>query len=176
VLLAGVVQQALHVDVMHLASIAKFFSDRNDVAANIGGTTTFGNASLPMRFIALLFRPFLFEANSLFSFIPALENIGSLMLFIYFLKNVGGMYLLARRVMFIDFCIFLTLVIIVVLGLFNYNVGTGLRERVMVFPPLFCLFVASRALPRIKRLLTRADRRTGLAGVHTRSLPAGASP
>lgn len=147
-ILAGTIQSTFHVDVMSANSLATFVAERNDVASKVGGSTTFGNASLFIRFTSLLFRPLFFDARNFLGMVASIENLGSVLLFSYLLKNWGTLRVLSKRVFFIKFCAMLVLILIITLTAVNYNVGTGLRERVMVIPPLFCIFMALWVLPR----------------------------
>ena len=147
-ILAGTVESTLHVNVTDAGSVATFLQDRNDVAAKVSGGSSIGDAPLYIRFLSLLFRPFFYDATNIPGYVASMENLGSAMLFSYFLKSWRSVAFVARRVFFIEFCIFFAAILIILLTLVNYNVGLALRERVMIFPPLLCAFIAVWALPR----------------------------
>lgn len=173
--LAIAVQKALHVDVTSPSSIVQFFSDRNDVASKVGGATTFGNASMMVRFISLLFRPFFFDTGGLPGVIASIENIGSGLLFAYLVKNWGSIRFLTKRVMFLAFCVFFSGAMILMLGLVNYNIGTGIRQRIMVLPALLCVFVASWVRPRVNASIMRRSGRDFVPYIRKVNPPAGAA-
>lgn len=153
-ILAGTVESTIHVNVTDASSVATFLQDRNDIAAKVGGGTSIGDAPLYIRFLSLLFRPFFYDATNVPGYVASVENLGSVMLFAYFLKSWRSALFLARRVFFVEFCMVFAVILIVLLTLINYNIGLALRERVMIFPPLLCTFVALWALPRNRNAVT----------------------
>ena len=169
-LLIGAVANTINVNVADTSSIAGFFQDRGDVAQRVSGGTTIGDAPVYIRLLTLLFRPFFFDAPNIPGMIASVENVGSLCLFFYLVKNIRGIRFLARRVYFLEYCFVFSIVLIALLTMISYNVGLGLRERVMVFPTLFSLFIAHWAMPR-KQPLTSAPRYPGEYLPYARSAP-----
>lgn len=150
------IQSTFSVDITDPRSFSAFFDDRNGIAENVGGNTTIGNASLVARFIALLFRPFFVDASNILGLIASVENLGCVLMFLFLLSKITSIHLIMKRVFFIRYCVTVSAVLIIILALFNYNVGTGLRERVMVFPSLLSFLVALWALSRLRMLRTAA--------------------
>lgn len=173
--LALVVQKVFHVDVMDPSSLATFFSDRNDIASKIAGSTTFGNASIPVRYLSLLFRPFFFDTGGVLGAIASVENAGSIILCIYLLKNWRSIRFLSKQVLFVRFCLYFSGAMILVLGIVNYNVGTGLRQRVMVLPALLCVLVATWVRPRLHASVASGHSRSIVPDVPSGRSPAGAA-
>ena len=147
-LLLGAVQSTVNVNVTDASSVATFLQDRNDKVAQIGGGASFGDAPMYYRLLTLLFRPFFYDAPNIPGIIASVENIGSVLLFFYFLSNWRELWFLAKRVYFIEYCLVFAGILIILLTMISYNVGLGLRERVMVFPPLLSAFVALWTMPR----------------------------
>jgi hypothetical protein len=150
-LLASTVSATLNVDVTDTSSLENFLQEREDIAARIGGQTTIGDVSIPIRFLSLLYRPFFVDAGNWLGTIASFENVGSLLLTIYLVKNWRSVVFLTRRVFFARFCLILSIVLITLLALVYYNIGLGLRQRTMVLPALLSLFVALWAMPRASR-------------------------
>lgn len=144
--LVGSVRATINVDVTDPNSISMFLERRGAIPVSATGATAVRDAPAVVRLVSLLFRPFFFDANGIFGFITSVENIGSILLFIYMIKNWKMLKNLSSEVFFIKFCVFLSVILIAMLTLIYYNVGLGVRERVMVFPPLFCVFVAQWAM------------------------------
>ena len=167
-LLAESVEQTTSVDVTSASSFASFADRQSHIAESVTGTTSIGNAPLVVRFFSLLFRPLFFDAGGAAGLISSLENVGSILLFVYLARNWRSIRALARQVFFLQFCIAFSAILIVLLSFVYYNVGLGLRERVMVFPPLLCVFVASWAMPRVP-----ARVRSRFAPAHAASTIAG---
>jgi hypothetical protein len=163
-LLAESVEQTISIDVTSASSFASFADRQSHIAESVGGTTSIGNVPLVIRFFSLLFRPLFFDAGGAAGMVSSMENVGSILLFVYLAKNWRSIRALAKQVFFLQFCITFAAILIVLLSYVYYNVGLGLRERVMVFPPLFCVFVASWAMPWVPFRV-----RPGLSPVHAGS-------
>lgn len=148
--LVGSVRATINVDVTDPNSINTFLERRGAIPVSATGATAVRDAPVIVRLVSLLFRPFFFDANGVFGVITSVENVGSILLFLYLIRNWRTMRMLASRVFFIEFCVFFSVVLIALLTLVYYNVGLGVRERVMVFPPLFCVFVAQWAMLRVR--------------------------
>lgn len=143
-ILAVAVETTLQVDVTDPFAVASYLQS----SEGIGSGSDLREASFPVRLVSLLFRPFFFDAPGAMGLVASVENVGSLMLFVYFVKNWRSARHLAKQVFFIQFCIIFSIVLIALLTLVYYNVGLGLRQRVMVFPALFSVFVALWVMPR----------------------------
>ena len=126
--------------------------------------------------ISLLFRPFFFDARNFFGLVASIENVGAVFLFGYLLFHFRDVRTLMRHVLFMRFSIYLSMILICILAVLNYNVGLGLRERVMVYPPLFCLLVATSAYRKAKAAAAKAQvtatTRVGAPGAPPERLPA----
>ena len=143
------VQSTFSVDLTDASSVSKFMDARGAAEAT-DFTSTGLNSSIFLRLIGLLFRPFFFDARNAFGLVASVENLGSLYMFGYLILNFRSVKHLSKNVLFVRFCLFLTALIILMLAPLNYNVGLGLRERVMIYPPLFSLFLATLAFRRTK--------------------------
>lgn len=149
--LVGSVRTTLRVDVTDPHSIGAFLDRRSAIPVSSLGASAVLNAPFPERLASLLFRPFFFDATGIFGIVSSVENVGSVLLFFCLARRWRTIRLLAKRVFFIEFCVFFTFILILLLSLVYYNVGLGVRERVMVFPPLFCVFIAQSAMGRFPR-------------------------
>lgn len=175
VALAGSVRATVQVNVMDPNSISTFFQQRGDLSVSTTGATAVRNAPIIVRLLSLLFRPFFFDASGIFGVISSIENIGSLLLFAYLILHWRAMKSLARQVFFIEFCIFFAVILITLLTLVYYNVGLGIRERVMIFPPLFCAFIAQWGIVRSRSPQSRVARAPSLPGTSAAGRPGNPS-
>lgn len=140
--LVTTVQTSLNLNIMDPDSVSKFLEARQAAETLDTGANSFGNAIFPVRLLSLLFRPLFFDAHSAMGMIASLENVGSLCLFIYLVIRRRDVAMLSRRVFFVRFVLTFSVLLVLLLAAFNYNIGLGLRQRVMILPPLFSLFVA----------------------------------
>ena len=169
----GPVKSTLNVDVTSAASLSEFLDNNNSVYANVGGTTSIGHAALPLRVISLLFRPFFFDASGVLGLIASVENIGVVFMFFFALFHWRELMMLSRRVLFIRFCLLFAIVILFLLTLVYYNVGLGLRQRVMTYPMVFSVLVAMWSLRKRQEATQRPRVQRGLMpeAMRNRALP-----
>ena len=163
IFLAGTVQATLGVDVTDFSSLASFLDERNEIAGMIGGGSSIGDAPLTIRLLSLLFRPLFFDAQNIAGAVASFENIGSLLLFAYFAKNWFAVRHLAKRVFFVEFAMMFSIATIATLTAVYYNIGLGLRQRIMIFPPLLSVFVATWAFRQRQPAPVAAHAPGGLA-------------
>lgn len=145
---AGAVETSIGVDATSVSDVSDFLNQHNDLGATQTGTTSVGSASLPLRLLSLLFRPLFFDAHGIMGVLPSFENVAVIIAFIYVALHWRDLALLARRVFFIRFALFFASMIVFGLTLVYYNVGLGLRERIMAFPMVFSVLVALWSMRR----------------------------
>lgn len=136
------VRYSFGVDLVDASSWSSFTERRALVESMDTASSSIAGASFPVRILSLLFRPFFFDAKSFASLFASVENVGSVLLFAYLLMHAKDILYLSKQVVFVRFAWIYAAMLIVIVGFLNYNVGLGLRERVMVMPPLFALFIA----------------------------------
>ena len=139
---SGAVESALGVNATDFASVTGYIDQQNQTFSRIGGATSIGDASLPVRAFSLLFRPFFFDAQGTQAVVASIENVAVALAVIYLLARSRDVVHLVRRVAFIRFAMVLAFMILFVLTLVYYNVGLGLRQRVMAFPMVYAVLVA----------------------------------
>ena len=141
-LVLGPVQDTIHADVTSASSVQDFLATQSQIGANFGGTTSIGDAPFPVKLLSLLFRPLFFDAIGIPGLVASVENILILLFFMYMVVRWRDVLFLARRVLFIRFVLVFAAMVLLSLALIYYNVGLGLRQRVMSYPMLFSLLVA----------------------------------
>lgn len=166
------VQSEFGVDVTSTSSVTSFLDKQNEIYATVSGSTSLGNAPYPVRVLSLLFRPFFFDAKNAMAIVASLENVAVLLAFFFLIRHIRDIRQLARHVFFIRYVLLLTLFILGSLTLVYYNVGLGLRQRVMAFPTFASLLVAVWAMKRktaaqrveqLRAKMTRTTSKTSLA-------------
>jgi hypothetical protein len=145
-LTSGAVQSALGVDATSVSAVSDYLDQQNAVFATVGGATSVSTDSLPIRALSLLFRPFFFDAEGTQAMIASVENIGVVIAFLYVLTHWRDLLQLLRRVPFIRFVALFAVLVLFVLTLVYYNVGLGLRQRVMAYPMIYALLVGMWSL------------------------------
>jgi hypothetical protein len=145
-LTGGAVENSLGVDPTSVSSVTNFLDDQNAVFSNVVGTTSLGNAPYPLRVVSLLFRPFFIDAHGILAMVASLENVGVLIAVLYILTHRRDLTLLFRRVLFIRFVVIFAFIVLFSLTLVYYNIGLGLRQRIMAYPMIFSILVAMWSL------------------------------
>lgn len=147
-LVLGPAMRAINFDQASTPSIASYVEQQQSIYATAGGGTAVVNASLPMRILSLLFRPFFFDAHGFLGLVASVENLAVVIASLYALVRWRDIAHLVRRVLFVRFLLIYAAVLLFSLALVYYNVGLGLRERTMAYPMVFCLLVALWAYRR----------------------------
>jgi hypothetical protein len=161
VITAASVEQSFGVSVSNPESLSRFFEQQQGKAGEFTGGTNV-DAIFPIRLFSLLFRPFFIDTNGLMGLIASAENLLAFALFFYFVRHRGQVVRLARGEFFAGYAFLFSLVTILLLALVYYNVGLGLRQRVMTYPTLFALFLTHNLLLRAKQEMRLAAAREQL--------------
>ena len=90
--------------------------------------------------------PFVFDANGVFGYIASVENLVLLWMIGTLVRRSGTVLAVARAAVFARFACFFVAMMIVVLSLFHYSVGLGLRQKMMIMPTLLVLLAATLAV------------------------------
>lgn len=149
------VQSSIGVNATSVSSMSDFFDKQTSVYSTISGTTSLGSASFPEKVISLLFRPLFFDAHGILGIIASVENAGAILVFLYAVVHWRDLVHLFREVLFVRFILVFAFVLLFLMSLLYYNVGLGLRQRVMAYPMIYCALVALWSL-RQKRSMMRA--------------------
>lgn len=157
VLTSGAVESSFGVDPTSVSSVSEFLDEQNSVYAGMQGTTSLGDAPFALRVVSLLFRPLFFDAHGVLGIIASIENVGVIIAVIYVIRNWRDLAYLARRVVFVRFVMIFAFLTLLALSIVYYNVGLGLRQRVMAYPTLFATLVSLWSMRQKRSLLTAAQ-------------------
>ena len=154
ILLMGQVSAFLGIETVNAESVNDTFSTVQRNTGQGGSERAVDEPSLsplglPMAVVSVLFRPFPFEANSIQTFIAALE--GSFLLVFFVLSR----HRLARSVRYLRRSPYLACLLVYALlfclAFANFaNFGILTRERVMVFPTALAFLAVPLAASRVK--------------------------
>jgi hypothetical protein len=149
-LVASTVQASFGVNLGSADSVAEFFEEQSEVTAFIEGGSAVTSAPYPIRLMSLLFRPMFIDAQGMFGYIASAENIVMLIVIGMLIYGFRESYTLARNVFFLRFSLIFAIGLIVLLSIVYYNVGLGLRQRIMFMPALLTFFVAFLGVRRAR--------------------------
>lgn len=132
-------------------SVTEFLETKSQVSEESGADLSIVGASFPVKLLSLLFRPFFIDANGALGYIASLENAVLLVIILTLLRRFGTAWAMTRAAMFSRFAIFFFGMITLLLALVNYNVGLGLRQKMMMMPALLIFFVALQAVRTLQK-------------------------
>ena len=152
---AGTVESTFSVDVTSVDSVSDFLTTKSEVFENMEGGSSVVGAPLPVRMLSLLFRPLFFDADDLFGILASFENLFLLFAVGTMLAWMRTSIALARQIFFLRFSLIFACGLILMLGWVYYNVGLGLRQKMMMMPPLLAFFIAVVAVHQARRVQAR---------------------
>lgn len=140
------VEATFRLNLTSAESVSDFFATRSEVSQTIEGGTSVNDAPLAFRTFSLLFRPLFYDAEGFFALVASLENL-------FYVFAIGFLVIhwrlslrLAKNVFFLRFAFLFAMVLLILLSMLYYNVGLGLRQRMMMMPAVFAFFVAGWAV------------------------------
>jgi hypothetical protein len=132
-------------------SVTDYLETRSQVSQEAGGDLSIMGASFPVKLLSLLFRPFFVDANGMFGYVASLENVVLLAMILMLFWRSGTALAVTRGAMFARFAFFFFVMITFLLALVNYNVGLGLRQKMMMMPAFLVFFAALLAVRTVRK-------------------------
>ncbi|MGA9583076.1 MAG: hypothetical protein WBR13_14030 [Allosphingosinicella sp.] len=132
-------------------AMTEFIQTRSNVNEESGGDIDIIGASFPVKLVSLLFRPLFIDATGMLGYAASLENLVLLLIVLTVLIRFRTALQVARGAMFARFAAILFVTLTLLLAMVNYNVGLGLRQKMMVMPCLLSFFVALLAVRKARR-------------------------
>ncbi|HEX8380113.1 MAG TPA: hypothetical protein VF619_06155, partial [Allosphingosinicella sp.] len=148
---AGLVSSTFNgLNLSNADQMSEFIETKSSVSEESGGDMSIIGASFPVKLFSLLFRPFFVDANGLLGYIASLENVVLLILILLLLRRAPTAYNVAQGALFARFAFIFFVLLTLLLAMVNYNVGLGLRQKMMMMPALLA-FVAALLAVRAAR-------------------------
>lgn len=144
-LVAMSVDTTFNMTVSNPDSVADFFARKAQVNDTIAGTTSIAGASMPMKLFSQLYRPLFLDATGALGLIASVENVFFIAMTLFLLSRWRQVLTLTRSVFFLEFAIIFAATLSILLAMVFYNVGLGLRQKVMILPAWLAFFVANWA-------------------------------
>jgi hypothetical protein len=151
IFVSGTVESTLHVDLSSAESISGWLASKQETwLSNGGGATALG--PFPVRLLSLMFRPMFIDTSGVFGLGASVENVVAVIMIAFVIRNRREAFFLTRSVFFVSFSLVFWWLLAFLLALVYYNVGLGLRQRIMFMPPFFGFFVAQWAYHRLNSM------------------------
>ena len=149
---AGLVQDSFYgLNISNKDSVTEFIETKSSVSEESGGDVNIVGSSFPVKLVSLLFRPFFIDATGLLGYIASLENVVLLIVIVTLVWSFRTSLAIARAAMFARFAGLFFIMLTMLLAMVNYNVGLGLRQKMMMMPALLVFFAAVLAVRAVRR-------------------------
>ncbi|MFL6845439.1 MAG: hypothetical protein ACJ8ER_11230 [Allosphingosinicella sp.] len=132
-------------------SVSDFLATRSGVSEEAGGDVSIVSASFPVKLISLLFRPFFVDAAGAMGYLASIENVVLLIVVGTLLWRFRSSLNVARRALFARFSMLFFVLLTVLLAMVNYNIGLGLRQKMMMMPALLVFYASLMAVRAAQR-------------------------
>ena len=126
---------------LDLDSLSNFFDEQQSHEDEYGSGSALQDKAFPIKVWSLLFRPFFIDQPGMMAKVVSAENAFLLYVFGYIAVHWRMVLRLAKNVYFISYCMLFAPVLIVLLALVNYNIGLGLRQKMMAIPAVLLIYV-----------------------------------
>lgn len=156
ILAAGVavtssLETTYRLDVTSAESVSDFMSARNNIGEDSGVDFSITQGNVAVKVLSLWLRPFFYDAENAMGYIASFENVGILVLFLIVFGQPRLLRRLFARVLYFRFSLVFFILLTALLATVNFNVGLGLRQKMMAMPCLLAMvatFMAVRAAQR----------------------------
>ncbi|HEX8468518.1 MAG TPA: hypothetical protein VF620_12010 [Allosphingosinicella sp.] len=132
-------------------TLSEVLESSSKVSEESGADLNITGASFPVKLVSLLFRPFFFDAKGVLGLIASFENLMLLGIMLVLMRRFGTALAVTRATVFARFAFFFFILITLLLAVVNYNVGLGLRQKMMMMPTLLIFFAATMAVRNIRK-------------------------
>jgi hypothetical protein len=140
------IQGTFYFDPSDANSVSDYIESRSAMGDSFGADRSITEGSFPVKVVYLWTRPFFLDAENMMGYVASLENIVLLFMIGYLLTNFRSVLAVSKKVLYIRYAIAMFITTTVLLAAVNYNVGLGLRQKMMAIPPLFTIFITLIAL------------------------------
>jgi hypothetical protein len=161
----GLVEDSFNgLNISDASSVSEFIETKSSVSEESGGDMSIINASFPVKLISLLFRPFFIDATSALGYIASLENVVLLVIIGSLVWRFRTSVSVARAALFARFSIMFFILLTILLAMVNYNVGLGLRQKMMTMPALLVFFAALLTVREARKAMVYGPGASAYAG------------
>jgi hypothetical protein len=144
------VQSVLRVDNLDVDTITDFLAARQQYGLRNDAGAAIVSSPFPLRIASLLFRPFYFDAQGFLGIVASVENTVWLGVFGYLAWRSRDVYRCSIENFFVRFCVVYAGTLTILLTLVNYNIGLGLRQKMMIMPAVLVVLAATLVWRRLE--------------------------
>lgn len=145
------VRSTFAIDVTSADSVSDFLASRDQAMQGDAGGTSEVSGSFLYRMFSLLFRPLFFDASGALGLVASLENLMLLLIAGRLVASFRTVAALFRQLLVFRYAALFALMLTILLSMFYYNVGLGLRQKMMMMPAILTMFAFVVASSRYRR-------------------------
>jgi hypothetical protein len=150
-IVASSIETTFRLDVSSADSVSEFLASRGTVSEESGADLSIVQGSLPMKVFSLWLRPFFLDAENMMAYVASLENLAIFVMFVLIGWHFRLTKSLFKNVLYARYSIIFFLALTALLAAVNFNVGLGLRQKMMAMPCLLAIFVSILAVRAAQR-------------------------
>ncbi len=139
-------ESTFHFDASNTDSVNDYMSSLGSMGDTSGGDAGIVQSAFPIKVLTLWFRPFFLDAENMMGYIASMENLVLLIMAGFLVRNFRSVRTMFFKIPYIRFSLVMFAAITVILALVNYNVGLGLRQKIMAMPCLLVILTTLLAL------------------------------
>lgn len=148
-------------------SVSDFMNSRSGIGEDSGADMTIVQGNMVFKVFSLWLRPMFLDAENMMGYVASLENVALVIMFAMMLLRLGLVRRLFYKVMYIRFSILFFIFLTAMISAVNYNVGLGLRQKMMAMPCLLAILATLIAVG----FAQRGRLQQGPVGTQTRAAP-----
>lgn len=135
-------QNQLEISTLDAQGVVDFVERNQTLGQKVSGGADIVNLPYPLKLLSLLFRPLFFDADGVLGLIASVENLLLLIVFGYLAVHIRTVAKLMTTVYHFSYSVLFSSMLFATLALLNYNVGLGLRQKVMGMPAVLIIVVS----------------------------------
>ena len=139
---AVTIESTFRIDVTNADSVTDFLATYSETTQRVSGTTSVAYESFFIKLLSLLFRPLFFDASGFLGLVASFENLFMLFMVGTILFRITWVIVLFRHLFVIRFAVLFAVALTILLSMVYYNVGLGLRQKLMMMPAYLTIFAA----------------------------------
>jgi hypothetical protein len=151
---AGSMQSTYFVDTSSAESVGEYMeavTSRGQIGEDSGADLAIVQGAFPLKVASLWLRPFFLDAENAMGYVASLENVALLFMLLFLTISFREVLAVGKKVLYVRYSFVVFMAITLLLAAVNYNVGLGLRQKMMAMPALLVILATLLALRAARR-------------------------
>jgi hypothetical protein len=140
------IKSTYYFDPTDAGSVSDYMESRAAIGESFGADRSITDQTFLIKIVFLWSRPFFIDAENLLAYVASLENIALMFMIGFIMFKPGTVRLLSKKILYIRYSLAMFATTTILVAAVNYNVGLGLRQKMMAVVPLMVVFITLIAL------------------------------